>query len=86
MPVQNVTENLDWSEDWTAWLAGDLISASAWIFPTGLSKGPDGYTNTTTTVFVPAGSTPGKYRARNVITTLAGRTGVRTRKFRIRDI
>lgn len=84
MPVVKAAEDLDWSEDWTTWLAGDLISSSTWSTPAGLLKGPDGFTNTITTVRLPAGSTPGKYVVTNTITTVAGDTGVRTRKFRVR--
>lgn len=86
MPIQNLEDDLDWTEDWTGWLAGDRITASVWIVPDGLAKGADGFDNTTATVWLGPGTVPGKYTVKNKIVTLAGRRGTKTRKFRVRDI
>jgi hypothetical protein len=71
---------LDYSVDWTEWLAGDTITASQW----SISGGPElSITNTSNTASIATvwltGGTAGKsYRVSNVITTAAGRTDART--------
>lgn len=59
--------------DWTAWLAGDTISVSAWApLPSDLTVTSSSNT-TLTTMIVLSGGTPGRtYRMRNRITTAAG--------------
>lgn len=59
--------------DWTAWLAGDTISGSAWApLPSDLTVVSTANTTLTTTIVL-SGGTPGRiYRMRNRITTAAG--------------
>jgi hypothetical protein len=56
--------------DWTAWLAGDTISTSAWAeLPSDLTVVSTANTTLTATIVV-SGGTPGRtYRLRNRITT-----------------
>ena len=66
---------LDFVFDWTAWLAGDTISTSAWApLPSDLTAASTSNTTLTATIFV-SGGTPGRtYRLRNRIVTAGGRT------------
>ncbi len=79
-PDKDPGEKLDYSMDWTAWLAGDTIAASSWTVPAGITQTtPDpSFTATTTTIWL-AGGTVGKtYELTNTVTTAGGRIGVRS--------
>jgi hypothetical protein len=71
---------LDYSVDWTEWLAGDTITSSQW----SVSGGPElSITNTSNTASIATvwltGGTAGKsYRVSNIITTAAGRIDARS--------
>ena len=56
---------------------GDTISASSWVFPTGIAAPltpAASFDNTTTTVWINSGSTAGDYLLENTITTADGET------------
>lgn len=65
---------LDYSIDWTRWLAGDQIAASEWIIPSGLTKMADSKTTTSATVWLSGGIAGKSYTVTNRTTTAAGRT------------
>ena len=65
---------LDYSIDWTRWLAGDQIATSQWIVPSGLTKMADSKTASSATVWLSGGSVGQSYTVTNRITTAAGRT------------
>jgi hypothetical protein len=65
---------LDYTVDWTRWLAGDQIASSAWLVPTGLTKMADSKTGSSATVWLSGGTAGQSYTVTNRITTAAGRT------------
>jgi hypothetical protein len=77
--------NLDYSLDWTQWLAGDLISVSAWTVPAGITEGATANSTTTTTVWLSDGDVGEVYSIVNHITTLAGRQDSRTIVVQIKE-
>jgi len=73
---------LDYTIDWTRWLAGDQIAASEWLVPSGLTKLADSKTATLATVWLSGGTAGESYAVTNRITTTGGRT--EDRSFNIR--
>ena len=76
---------LDYSIDWTRWLAGDQIATSEWIIPSGLTKMADSKTSTSATVWLSGGSVGQSYTVTNRITTAAGRTEDRSFTIRVEE-
>jgi len=76
---------LDYSIDWTRWLAGDQIATSEWIIPSGLTKMADSKTSTSATVWLSGGSVGQSYTVTNRITTAAGRTEDRSFIIRVEE-
>lgn len=76
---------LDYSIDWTRWLAGDQIAASEWIVPSGLTKMADSKTSTSATVWLSGGTAGQSYTVTNRITTAAGRTEDRSFTIRVEE-
>ena len=65
---------LDYTIDWTRWLAGDQIATSEWLVPVGLTKMADSKTASSATVWLSSGTAGQSYTVTNRITTSAGRT------------
>lgn len=76
---------LDYSIDWTRWLAGDQVAASEWIIPSGLTKMADSKTSTSATVWLSGGTAGQSYIVTNRITTAAGRTEDRSFTIRVEE-
>jgi fructosamine-3-kinase len=76
---------LDYSIDWTRWLAGDQIAASEWIVESGLTKMADSKTSTSATVWLSGGTAGQSYIVTNRITTAAGRTEDRSFTIRVEE-
>ncbi len=76
---------LDYSIDWTRWLAGDQIAASEWIVASGLTKMADSKTATSATVWLSGGTAGQSYIVTNRITTAAGRTEDRSFTIRVEE-
>jgi hypothetical protein len=76
---------LDYSIDWTRWLAGDQIATSEWIIPSGLTKMADSKTVTAATVWLSSGTASQSYTVTNRITTAAGRTEDRSFTIRVEE-
>lgn len=81
---QDPVSTLDYNIDWTAWLNGDVISASTWTTHPDLTASSPSFSNSITTIFL-AGGTAGKtYKVKNKITTSAGRVEEETFDFVVR--
>ena len=76
---------LDYSIDWTRWLAGDQIAASEWMVPSGLTNMADSKTATSATAWLSGGTVGQSYTVTNRITTAAGRTEDRSFTIRIEE-
>ncbi len=76
---------LDYTIDWTRWLAGDQIAASEWIVASGLTKMADSKTATSATVWLSGGTAGQSYIVTNRITTAAGRTEDRSFTIRVEE-
>ena len=78
---------LDYSVDWSAWLAGDEIASSEWLLEEGadLEKVTDTSTATKTTVWLRAGQEGTTYLVTNRIVTTGGRTDDRTISVKVED-
>ena len=76
---QDPQANLDYGFDWSGWLRpGDTIVTSTFIVASGLTKGTESHTDTTTSVFVSGGTVGVSYDITNHITTAQGRADDRT--------
>jgi len=78
---------LDYSVDWSAWLAGDQISSSEWVLEDGaqLEQVTDTFTPTKTTVWLRGGIAGTTYLVTNRIVTSGGRTDDRTISVKVED-
>jgi hypothetical protein len=89
MSIQNFVKDpsarKDYGFDWTAWLAGDTISASAWTLPTGVAQYSASNTTTGTTVWLTGGTHGADYTVTNQITTAGGRIEQRSLKIQVRE-
>ncbi|MBI2817967.1 MAG: hypothetical protein HYX72_13620 [Acidobacteria bacterium] len=76
---------LDYSIEWSKWLAGDTIQTSQWTVPNGLTQASSSNTTTKATVWL-SGGTPGQlYTVTNRITTVGGRTDERSITIRVEE-
>jgi hypothetical protein len=70
---------LDYSVDWSKWLAGDQIETSAWfISDPALQSADDSHTTTRTTLWLAGGVAGQSYAVTNRITSSGGRTDERS--------
>ena len=76
---------LDYTIDWTRWLAGDQIATSEWIVPSGMTKMADSKTAASATVWLSGGGMGQSYTVTNRITTAAGRTEDRSFTIRVEE-
>jgi hypothetical protein len=77
---------LDYSVDWSKWLAGDQIATSAWsVSDPALEAGVDSNTPTRTTVWLSGGVACQAYTVTNRITTSGGRTDERSFVIQVQD-
>jgi hypothetical protein len=83
--IHDPNADLDYAVNWTAWLDGDTIAASAWDVPTPLTSDQAAFTATTATVWVQGGTAGVDYQVRNRITTAAGRVEDRTITLMVRE-
>jgi hypothetical protein len=83
--LKDPSANKDYWVDWAPFLAGDTIQTSVWTVPTGLTKGVDSKTDTTTTVWLSGGTLGANYVVVNRVTTAAGRIEDKSLYFYIRD-
>ena len=78
---------LDYSVDWTLWLAGDQIATSQWILEpdTDLVTAANTNTATKSTVWLSGGVAGTTYLATNRIVTIGGRTDDRTISVKVEE-
>ncbi len=78
---------LDYSVDWSSWLAGDEISTSEWMLEQGalIEKVTDTKTATKATVWLRGGQAGTTYLVTNRIATVGGRTDDRTISVKVED-
>jgi len=78
---------LDYSVDWSLWLAGDEISSSEWILEDGvdLEQVTAPHTATKATVWLGGGEKGTTYLVTNRIVTVGGRTDDRTISVKVED-
>ena len=76
--LQDPSDNLDYTFDWTDWLAGDTIVTSSWVVTAGLTEGANVNTTTSATVWLSGGTAGTSYVATNTIITAAARTANRS--------
>ena len=78
---------LDYSVDWSLWLAGDEISTSEWRLEEGALLEQVVASNTTTkaTVWLRGGQKGATYLVTNRIVTAGGRTDDRTISVKVED-
>lgn len=76
---------LDYTIDWTRWLAADQIAASEWLVPAGLTKVGDSKTVSSATVWLSGGTAGQSYTVTNRITTTGGRTEDRSFTIRVEE-
>lgn len=76
--IQDPAEVLDYSFDWSAWLATDSISGSVWtVSPAGPTVSGNQIAGAVTTCFLSGLAFAGLYRLLNTVTTAQGRTAER---------
>ena len=76
---------LDYTIDWTRWLAGDSIVSSTWSVPSGMTQANAAYTTTSATIWLAGGTIGHIYNVTNQITTNFGRVEERTIRIRVED-
>ena len=77
---------LDYSVDWSKWLAGDQIGTSAWsVSDLALEATDESNTTTRTTVWLSGGTVGQSYTVTNCITTSGGRTDERSFITQVQD-
>ncbi len=76
--LQDPSDNLDYTIDWTDWLGGDTIVTSSWVVTAGLTEGANANTTTSATVWLTGGTAGTSYVATNTIITAAARTANRS--------
>jgi hypothetical protein len=76
---------LDYTIDWTRWLAGDHIASSEWLVPAGLTKVGDSRTGSSATVWLSGGTAGQMYTVTNRITTTGGRPEDRSFTIRVEE-
>jgi hypothetical protein len=82
--IKDPNAQLDFSVDWSDWLTGEeIISASSWTIPDGLTLVSQSYTNTTATVFLSGGTVGRSYLVQNRITTNNATPRIDDRSFEV---
>jgi hypothetical protein len=77
---------LDYSVDWSKWLAGDQIETSTWfVSDPALQPADDSNTTTRATVWLAGGVAGQSYTVTNRITTSGGRTDERSLVLQVQD-
>jgi hypothetical protein len=71
-PIKDPVAILDYEVDWSKWLLGDVIIASAWTAP-GLIIQATSFTSSATVIWLSGGNANQRYKVTNLITTSGGR-------------
>lgn len=79
LKIQDPAETLDYSLDWTSWLAGDTISTATWaITPTGPTLSSPSVAGAVATTLVAGVAFATIYRLTCTVVTGMGRTSDRS--------
>lgn len=81
--LKDPDSTIDYQVDWSEWLAGDTISSSSWVVPSGLTNESATNSTTTATLWVSGGTKGSQYTVTNRIVTAAGRTVDRSFKIKV---
>ena len=77
---------LDYSIEWSKWLAGDQIQTSTWtVSDAAIETASDSNTTTRATVWLSGGIAGQAYTVTNRITTSGGRTDERSFTIQVQD-
>lgn len=77
---------LDYPMDWTDWLQdAEIITASQWTVPTGLTAANPAYSTKATTVWLSSGIPGEVYTVVNRISTSEGRTDERSFRVKVKN-
>ena len=78
-PRSDPAENLDYSIDWSSWLAkGDSLISSNWNAPSDITLSFPSMSDNKTIVWLAGGVEGQNYEIINTVSTSQGRTGVKT--------
>ncbi len=78
-PPKDAGDTLDYTLDWSRWLApSDFIAQSSWFIPAGLSLTIATHTSTTTTAWISGAGTGPLMDVQNRVVTAQGRTCTKT--------
>lgn len=84
-PDEVLDYGVNWADPSSDALAGDTISTSSWIVPSGIVKDSDGHTPTTTTIWLSGGTVGETYEFVNRVVTAGARTMDQTVKLKLRN-
>jgi len=84
-PFKDPDEVLDYEIDWSDRLGTDTIATSTYTVPAGITKNSSTNDDTTTTVWLSAGTEGETYSILNRITTAGGRTMDQTVKLKVKS-
>ncbi len=84
--VKSPSAVLDYSFDWSDWLAGDTITSSSWTTPPGLTLEDASHTDTVTIAWISGGAEGTDYTIANHIVTAGGREDTRSRIIAVKEI
>lgn len=76
--TQDVSDVLDYTINWGAFLLGDQILTSNWTVPVAITIDDESNSTTASTVWLRGGVAGTTYTITNTITTAAGRTAERS--------
>ena len=76
---------LPYGFNWTNWLDGETITASAWTVPTGLTEASNTFDLITTTIWLTGGTAGTDYTVMNQITSSGGKKDQRSIVVYVRD-
>jgi len=82
-PDKDPTAVLDYSVDWTQWLAQDTLATSSWSADVGITVTATSFTTTVATVWLSGGTAGRIYSIHNSITTVGGRVNEQSFKIRV---
>lgn len=77
---------LDYSFDWSNWLADDSIDTSSWSVPSGVVKVSSSNSGSLTTVWLSGGKAGESYLITNHIVTSAGREDDRSFLLELKEL
>lgn len=84
-PDKDKDELLDYTIDWAARLATDVIATSTWTVPSGLTTPSNSFDADSTTVWLSGGTDGIKYSILNHITTTGGRVMEQTVFLKVKE-